>query len=215
MKNQSKTSKAVPKLPQVNPDEDPSVEYQSLKSVRGQKKENEGMEQASKVQSDGVPSTTEPEKKEPQEVSVWQCPECKYVNKFGDSYECGNTRRCKFNLGYYEDLASCMISLTQEEFEKKEKKQKEEMQQEDKPIQDNEWICDKCQHKNLMSHDPNSCLCKKCKSKNDVIEYMIKAQSDTMMSKAEQQYLDHYNKHKNDPQYLQQQKQEMNNQQPN
>jgi len=50
-----------------------------------------------------------------------------------------------------------------------------------------------------MTSDPNSCLCRKCKAKNDVIEYMIKATSDTVMSKTEQQYLDHFNRKKNEP----------------
>jgi len=52
-------------------------------------------------------------------------------------------------------------------------------------IKDNDWICDACQHKNEMTSDPKSCLCTKCFCKNDVIEYMIKAQCDTNMSKTE------------------------------
>ena len=54
-------------------------------------------------------------------IEVWKCPECQYLNKFGESYECGNKNRCKFNLGYLDDLASCIIELAELDFERLQK----------------------------------------------------------------------------------------------
>jgi hypothetical protein len=50
-----------------------------------------------------------------------------------------------------------------------------------------------------MTTDPNSCICKKCKVKNENIEYMIQAISDTKIGKAEQVYYDHYKKNQSQP----------------
>ena len=53
----------------------------------------------------------------------------------------------------------------------------------EKPLSENVWFCEKCNHQNLISDDINSCFCIKCKFKNEVIEYMIQIKSN-------QRYLD-------------------------
>lgn len=58
----------------------------------------------------------------------------------------------------------------QEAYEQKKSKDTE------KKLKDNDWICSNCQQLNQMDADNiKSCYCKKCKEKNDVIEYMLEA----------------------------------------
>lgn len=49
---------------------------------------------------------------------------------------------------------------------------------EEEPLKSDEWICEKCNHKNLMTKDPNSCICIHCKTKNPNIAYMIQSMTD-------------------------------------
>lgn len=95
---------------------------------------------------------------------------------FGDSYECGGPK-CNFNLGYYDDLASCIIEIREEDF--KRAQIIEEKNPEQKKTKRERMVCESCQHVNEMTRKLNSCLCIKCKSKNEIIEYMIIAIADT------------------------------------
>ena len=46
----------------------------------------------------------------------------------------------------------------------------------------------------MIPGDKYTCYCSKCKSKNEVIEYMAAALGDVKYTKQEQQYMDHFNK---------------------
>ena len=60
------------------------------------------------------------------------------------------------------------FNQAQQQFFKTSKKQPEE-----EPLKSDEWICEKCNRKNMMTNDPNSCICINCKTKNQTIEFMI------------------------------------------
>tara|TARA_B110000305_G_C19430401_1_gene635955 strand:+ start:1920 stop:2330 length:411 start_codon:yes stop_codon:yes gene_type:complete len=51
--------------------------------------------------------------KEPQKniVTVWKCPECQYLNLFGESQQCGNPRKCNYDLGFADDLMQLMTEV--------------------------------------------------------------------------------------------------------
>lgn len=56
--------------------------------------------------------------KEPQKtiVTVWKCPECQYLNLFGESQQCGNPRKqCNYDLGFAEDLMQLMTEIDEQE----------------------------------------------------------------------------------------------------
>jgi len=79
-------------------------------------KQEDSLKRVQAPKEDGPAEKIEPEAEHKQKmIEVWKCPECKQLNKFGDSYECGRDK-CPFNLGYYDDLASCIIETTEEEF---------------------------------------------------------------------------------------------------
>lgn len=73
---------------------------------------------------------------------------------------------------------------------------------EDEKIKDTDWVCEKCEYKNQMDFkDMNSAICKniRCKTKNEVIEYMIQSKNDTNTLNLEDKYYQHYNEKKNTP----------------
>jgi len=74
----------------------------SLKSVRGQPKK------APVPVATPLGPSTDAEKEEtygPKDpvpskniISVWKCRECSFLNKFGESSECGNSKKCNYDL---------------------------------------------------------------------------------------------------------------------
>jgi hypothetical protein len=181
MKNQYK--QAVPKLnTAVMPTDN---DMPSLKSRRGSRMEEY------KNDKSGVPMFDEGKEQAPVDpsVSAWKCPECKFLNKFGESEDCSS---CKFNLNYCEDIAACLVEMKQSEFDKQVKEHK--IKPKDEPIKDNDWMCEFCTTKNTMTESLDSAVCSnpQCKQKNEVIEYMITAQTDQKQTKNEQAYYDYY-----------------------
>lgn len=98
-----------------------------------------------------------------------------------------------------DDLASCIMEMQEEVFKKQIKADAPEPEEE-KPLADDEWICDNCATKNKMvPGDKYTAYCSKCKQKNEVIEYMATAMADDKYTKQEKVYMDHFNKSKGKP----------------
>tara|TARA_B110000285_G_C15131097_1_gene623647 strand:+ start:2262 stop:2546 length:285 start_codon:yes stop_codon:yes gene_type:complete len=72
---------------------------------------------------------------------------------------------------------------------------KEREEEEQKPLKEEEWICESCNKLNIMTNDMKSSLCVKCHKKNEVVEYMIHAKGG-QESKIQKEYFDHYNNNK-------------------
>ena len=49
-------------------------------------------------------------------ISIWKCRECQFLNKLGDASECGNKKKCNYNLQYEDDLTQCIMDMDEEEF---------------------------------------------------------------------------------------------------
>ena len=45
-------------------------------------------------------------------MTVWKCPDCSYLNEL-DIADCGNSKKCKANLGFIEDLGSVIMEVSQ------------------------------------------------------------------------------------------------------
>ena len=65
-----------------------------------------------------------------------------------------------------------------------------EQEEEQKPLKEEEWICESCNKTNVMTNDMKSALCVKCHKKNAVIEYMIHAKG-SQESQIQKEYFDH------------------------
>lgn len=104
--------------------------------------------------------------------------------------ECSNVKKCKMNLGFIDDLTQCMIEMDIDDLNQKRGKEKA---LEEKPLDENDWICDKCQTKNRwIAGDLNTSLCVKCQTKNEIVEYQAKFAADDKYRKDERQYFDHF-----------------------
>jgi hypothetical protein len=44
---------------------------------------------------------------------------------------------------------------------------------EEEPLKSDEWICEKCNHRNLMTNHLDSCICTYCKEKNSNIALLV------------------------------------------
>jgi ribosomal protein L37AE/L43A len=126
-------------------------------------------------------------------VSVWKCRECQYLNKFGESSECGNSKQCNYNLQYEEDLTQCITDMDELSLQEAQKnffagsKKKE-----DEPLKSDEWICEKCNQKNVMTNHIDSCICTCCKEKNSVIALLVQNMTDQERNENEKKYLDYF-----------------------
>ena len=64
------------------------------------------------------------------------------------------------------------LKKTQQDFlnklNEKPKKEPEEV-----PLKSDEWICDHCKNKNIMTDDPKSATCTNCRTVNETITYLI------------------------------------------
>jgi hypothetical protein len=49
-------------------------------------------------------------------ISVWKCRECSFLNRFGESSECGNSKKCNYDLQYETDLTECITDMEEEAF---------------------------------------------------------------------------------------------------
>ena len=67
---------------------------------------------------------------------------------------------------------------------------------EEEPLKSDEWLCEKCNYKNIFTKDPNSCICTRCKTKNPNIAYMIQSMIDEGRNQNEQKFLDYFNQNK-------------------
>lgn len=151
----------------------------SLKSVRGSIKDGGDLK-----------PPVELKKPDPQ-VTVWKCPDCKYLNSI-EQQECGNTKSCNTNLGYIDmpdfmEVGAAELEKAQANFATQAKEPEKE-----EALPADEWFCEHCKCKNKMTDDPKSALCAKCRKKNDIIEYMISSKADEAATKAEGEYLDHF-----------------------
>tara|TARA_B110000285_G_C15059216_1_gene581363 strand:- start:1150 stop:1437 length:288 start_codon:yes stop_codon:yes gene_type:complete len=70
---------------------------------------------------------------------------------------------------------------------------------EEAPLKSEEWICEFCSEKNMMTNDIKSALCTNCRKKNDIIEQMIQLAQDEERATNEKKYYDYYNKAKDQP----------------
>ena len=73
----------------------------SLKSVRGSIKDGSDLKPKMEIKKPEVPK-----------VTVWRCPDCKYLNSL-EHQECGNTKKCKANLGYIDDLEIMEVDVVE------------------------------------------------------------------------------------------------------
>ena len=87
MKNESKEV-VEPIKPLEEAEEEPPK--QSLKSVRGQPKKQ--------IPAPDTGVDSEPKSAQKVIISIWKCRECGFLNKLGDSSDCGNTKKCNYNL---------------------------------------------------------------------------------------------------------------------
>ena len=125
----------------------------------------------------------EPEAGPPATVSLWKCPQCLRLNKFGESEKC---IECKFNLGFIDDLTACMVEMEEKAY--LELSQSKTKKQEAPALKEDEWICENCRHVNVFTSALVSCICSKCKVKNEVVELLISAKQNQV--KDEQKYID-------------------------
>lgn len=151
----------------------------SLKSVRGSIKDGGDLK-----------PPIELKKPDPPQVTVWKCPDCGYLNSI-EQQECGNTKKCKANVGYIDvpefmEVGLAELEKAQANFANPAKEPEEEAMAAD------EWICEHCQGKNKMTDDAKSAICVKCRKKNEIVEYMISAKADEAARKAEGEYLEHF-----------------------
>ena len=98
-------------------EEPPEDTKKSLKSVRGQPKKPTPVGPSTGVDNE-EPSAQGPKDPVPSKViiSVWKCRECSFLNKFGESSECGNTKKCNYDLQYETDLTECITDMDEESF---------------------------------------------------------------------------------------------------
>ena len=72
-----------------------------------------------------------------------------------------------------------MIEIDEEELKKSQQgftdnlNQKPKKEVEEIPLKSEDWICDHCKHKNVMTDDPKSATCVNCKTVNETITYLI------------------------------------------
>ena len=76
-------------------------------------------------------------------VTIWKCPECKTLNEFGDSHDCANPK-CQVNVGLIDDLSQHIMELEEDIFRRSTLPSDVPEPEEEKPLMDDEWICDKC-----------------------------------------------------------------------
>ena len=91
---------------------------------------------------------------------------------------------CKGNLEMmdnfeFKEMAQSEYKKALEEWQKVIAQKKEE-----NPPSEDDWECQKCGTMNKMDKkDLNSAICKKCKTKNEWVEYMIKLANDNETTK--------------------------------
>jgi len=68
-----------------------------------------------------------------------------------------------------EDISHLLVEIEKNELKKQQDeflhKEKEEV-----PLKSEEWICEFCSQKNMMTNDIKSALCTNCRKKNEIIE---------------------------------------------
>ena len=80
---------------------------------------------------------------QPKMVTIWKCPTCKTLNEFGDSHDCANPK-CQVNVGLIDDLSQHIMELEEDIFRRSTLPSDVPEPEEEKPLMDDEWICDKC-----------------------------------------------------------------------
>lgn len=68
------------------------------------------------------------------------------------------------------EVSQLDLKNQQKSFQNKEREEEEQ-----KPLKEEEWICESCNTTNIMTNDMKSAICVKCHEKNTVIEYMVHA----------------------------------------
>ena len=106
-------------------------------------------------------------------LTVWRCQKCKILNTL-DSSECTNkangSKICDFDLQMSEeDTEPDFLEMTEAEFRSKVKewqrqyelgKKQKEKEEQEKKLNDDDWICSNCDTKNKMEPGKyESCLC--------------------------------------------------------
>ena len=61
-------------------------------------------------------------------------------------------------------------------------------------MSEDQWECESCKAINFMTNDLRSAICRGCRRKNQVIEYMIDAKQNQNVQGEEQEMLQHYKK---------------------
>lgn len=89
----------------------------------------------------------------------------------GEAEVCASCK--KYNITYCDDIVSCLDTMKLSEVVSLEQKYANLPKHE--PIKDNEWVCEFCATKNIMTSETESAVCSNpnCKQKNEVVEYMI------------------------------------------
>ncbi|MGB1828165.1 MAG: hypothetical protein ACPHN0_08200 [Candidatus Poseidoniaceae archaeon] len=96
------------------------------------------------------------------------------------------------------DMKEMPVSEYQTTLDKWQKQKEEEAKKEENAIKEDDWECQKCNHINTMDRkNISSAYCKKCHTKNDTIEYMIRFANDKESTNQAEIEMDYYRKNKN------------------
>jgi hypothetical protein len=145
----------------------------------------------------------EPKKEEEPPVIIWTCDVCQRPNNFADGGSCQYTNGrepCGGNLELMENFETKEMSQSEYKtcLEAWEKTKQEESKKEESQIQEDDWECLKCNTVNKMDKkDIYSAICKKCKTKNELIEQMIKLANENETLKQTELEMEYYKKNKN------------------
>lgn len=72
------------------------------------------------------------------------------MNNFDGQGQCGNSKKCNFNIQLVEDITTCMVEIDEQELKIQQEKffensQSEKKQPEEEPLKSEDWICEFCQ----------------------------------------------------------------------
>jgi hypothetical protein len=50
-------------------------------------------------------------------ITAWKCRECQFINNFEETVngQCGNNKKCNFNIQLEEDITQCMVEIDEQE----------------------------------------------------------------------------------------------------